>query len=110
MDTLCLLYRPGILSTQSVWKIIFDNAILPTLIDCGSLPFVYDKLLNGFFANGTGDTNAAFRQGLHWYSGYLGERLTVSQSVTCLATDASLTAVPGVVSSIPGLVTYFRGD
>ena len=30
----------------------------------------------------------------------------VSQSVTCLATDACLTADPGVASSIP----YFRGD
>ena len=30
----------------------------------------------------------------------------VAQSVTCLATDASLTADPGVASSIP----YFRGD
>ena len=30
----------------------------------------------------------------------------VAQSVTCLATDASLTADPGVASLIP----YFRGD
>ena len=30
----------------------------------------------------------------------------VAQSVTCLATDASLTADPGVASSVP----YFRGD
>ena len=34
----------------------------------------------------------------------------IAQSVTCLATDASLTADPGVASSIPGLVPYFRGD
>ena len=32
----------------------------------------------------------------------------VAQSVTCLATDASLIADPGVASSIP--VPYFRGD
>ena len=32
----------------------------------------------------------------------------IAQSVTCLATDASLTADPGVASSIP--VPYFRGD
>ena len=30
----------------------------------------------------------------------------VAQSVTCLATDVSLTADPGVASSVP----YFRGD
>ena len=30
----------------------------------------------------------------------------VAQSVTCLVTDAKLTADPGVASSIP----YFRGD
>ena len=48
MDTLWISYRQGILSTQIVFtKIIFDNAISPTLIDCGSLPFVYEKLLNG---------------------------------------------------------------
>ena len=29
------------------------------------------------------------------------QRKNVAQSVTCLATDASLTAYPGVVSSIP---------
>ena len=34
----------------------------------------------------------------------------VAQSVTCLATDASLTADPGVASSIPYPVPYFRGD
>ena len=42
----------------------------------------------------------------------------VAQSVTCLATDACLTADPGVASSIPvrshtfdpGPVPYFRGD
>ena len=34
----------------------------------------------------------------------------VAPSVTCLATDASLTADPGVVSSIPTLVPYFHGD
>ena len=32
----------------------------------------------------------------------------VAQSVTCLATDACLTADPGVAS--PGSVPYFRGD
>ena len=32
----------------------------------------------------------------------------IAQSVTCLATDASLTADPGVASSIP--VPYFSGD
>ena len=32
----------------------------------------------------------------------------VAQSVTCLATDAKLTADPWVASSIP--VPYFRGD
>ena len=32
----------------------------------------------------------------------------VALSVTCLATDACLTADPGVASSIP--VPYFRGD
>ena len=32
------------------------------------------------------------------------------QSVTCLATDAYLTADPGVASSIPGRLPYFRGD
>ena len=32
----------------------------------------------------------------------------VAQSVTCLATDACLTADPGVAASIP--VPYFRGD
>ena len=34
----------------------------------------------------------------------------VAQSVTCLATDACLTADPGVASSTPALVPYFRGD
>ena len=34
----------------------------------------------------------------------------VAQSVTCLATDACLTADPGVASSIPVPVPYFRGD
>ena len=34
----------------------------------------------------------------------------VAQSVTCLDTDACLTADPGVASSIPGTVPYFRGD
>ena len=33
----------------------------------------------------------------------------VAQSVTCLATDASLTADPGV-ASYPSPVPYFRGD
>ena len=32
----------------------------------------------------------------------------VAQLVTCLAIDASLTADPGVASSIPA--PYFRGD
>ena len=31
---------------------------------------------------------------------------SVAQSVTCLVTDAKLTADPGVASSVP----YFRGD
>ena len=34
----------------------------------------------------------------------------VAQSVTCLATDACLTADPGVASSIPARSPYFRGD
>ena len=34
----------------------------------------------------------------------------VAQSVTCLATDASLTADPGVASFYPGPVPYFHGD
>ena len=34
----------------------------------------------------------------------------VAQSITCLVTDACLTADPGVASSIPALVPYFRGD
>ena len=33
----------------------------------------------------------------------------VAQSVTCLATDVSLTANPGIEFD-PGLVSYFRGD
>ena len=33
----------------------------------------------------------------------------VGQSVMCLATDACLTADPGVTSSIPASL-YFRGD
>ena len=34
----------------------------------------------------------------------------VAQSVTCLATDACLTAIPGVVSSIPARSHTFVGD
>ena len=34
----------------------------------------------------------------------------VAQSVTCLATDACLTADPGVASSFPVRSPYFRGD
>ena len=34
----------------------------------------------------------------------------VAQSVTCLATDASLTADPGVTSSIPARSHTFVGD
>ena len=34
----------------------------------------------------------------------------VAQSVTCLATDASLTADPGGRDFDPGPVPYFRGD
>ena len=34
----------------------------------------------------------------------------VAQSVTCLATDASLIADPGVPSLIPGRSHTFRGD
>ena len=34
----------------------------------------------------------------------------VAQSVTCLATDGSLPADPGVTSSIPALSHTFRGD
>ena len=34
----------------------------------------------------------------------------VAQSVTCLATDACLTADPGVASSIPVRSHTFRGD
>ena len=39
-----------------------------------------------------------FHQGLHCFRRLPGR---VAQSVTCLATDASLTADPGVASSIP---------
>ena len=34
----------------------------------------------------------------------------VAQSVACLATDASLTADPGVCEFDPGPVQYFHGD
>ena len=34
----------------------------------------------------------------------------VAQSITCLATDASLTADPGGREFDPSLVPYFRGD
>ena len=34
----------------------------------------------------------------------------IAQSVTCLATDASLTADPGVREFDPSPVPYFRGD
>ena len=34
----------------------------------------------------------------------------VAQRVTCLATDACLTADPGVASLIPGPVPYFHRD
>ena len=34
----------------------------------------------------------------------------IAQSVKCLVTDAKLTADPGVASSIPARVPYFRGD
>ena len=44
----------------------------------------------------------------HWIAGYTlkdnpGDKIPgrVAQSVTCLATDACLTAIPGVASSIP---------
>ena len=38
------------------------------------------------------------------------EQSRIAQSVTCLATDASLTADPGVASSIPALSHTFVGD
>ena len=34
----------------------------------------------------------------------------IAQSITCLATDASLTADPGGREFDPGPVPYFRGD
>ena len=53
---------------------------------------------------------------VHWLSSKISNCQSiyipgrVAQSVTCLATDASLTADPGVACSIPARFPYFRGD
>ena len=50
------------------------------------------------------------RQTLGWSYISQGSPGRVAQSVTCLATDACLTADPGAAGSIPGRVPYFGGD